>query len=402
MRYCIIGEKLKHSFSKDIHTDCGLSYVINEVKREDLEGFVKGCDYDGFNVTIPYKMDIIKYLDRVDERAKSIGAVNTVIKREGKLYGYNTDIFGMEKLLEKIGVNLKDKVVMILGSGGTCKTATALCTIKGAKKIYNLSRSGEINYKNYHQQKDVEVIINTTPVGMFPNNGEKLIELKKLPNLLGVIDCVYNPLKTALILEAESLGIACAGGLYMLVGQAFGAQEIWLNKKIPNYVIDEYYEKLLRQKRNIVLMGMPSCGKSTIGKMVAERLGREFIDTDKLIEERENKSIERIFNDDGEEYFRALEKQIIFEVSKNNSTVISVGGGAPVFEENRWALRQNACIVYIKRDLSLLVSDGRPLSKREGIDALYEKRKDVYEQFADYTVDNNGNILEAVKEIMKI
>ena len=402
MRYCIIGEKLGHSFSKDIHTDCGLNYDINEVKREELPSFIKNCPFDGFNVTIPYKTEIIKYLDEIDENAKSIGAVNTVVKRDDKLYGYNTDIFGMEKLLKKIGINLKDKVVMILGSGGTCKTATALCKIKGAKKIYNLSRSGEINYQNYHERNDVEVIINTTPVGMFPNNGEKLIELKKLPNLIGVIDCVYNPLKTALVLEAERLNMPCAGGLYMLVGQAFGAQEIWLNKEISIRVIDEYYEKLLRQKRNIVLMGMPSCGKSTIGKLVAEKLGREFIDTDKLIEEKENRSIERIFSEDGEEYFRALEKEVVREVSKKNSSIIAVGGGAPVFEENRWALRQNACIVYIKRELSYLVSDGRPLSKSEGIGALYEKRKGIYESFADYTVYNNGDILEATKEIINL
>ena len=291
---------------------------------------------------------------------------------------------------------------MILGSGGTSKTATALCKINNAKKIYHVSRTGEINYQNCYDYVDTQIIINTTPVGMYPNNGEKSIELNKFSNLLGVIDCVYNPLKTALILEAESLGIPCEGGLFMLVAQAFGAQEVWLNKKIPMSFINDFYNKLYDSKKSVVLIGMPSCGKSTIGKKVAERLGKEFIDTDKLIELKAGKSIESIFSEHGEEFFRTLEKEVIREVSKKNGVIISVGGGAPTFEENRKNLKQNGVIIYIKRDLSLLVSDGRPLSKKEGIENLYEKRKGIYESFAHFTVMNNSDLWSPVEEIIKL
>lgn len=402
MRYCLIGEKLGHSFSKEVHTYSGLEYTLNEVEKENLESFVKNNAFDGFNVTIPYKTEIIKYLDGLDETAKTIGAVNTVVKKNGTIIGYNTDIFGMEKMAEKIGLNLKDKTVLILGSGGTSKTATALCKKQGAKKVYEVSRKGEINYQNCYEIKGVEVVINTTPVGMYPNNFDKPIDLKKFPKLLGVLDCVYNPLKTALVLEAESLNVPASGGLYMLVSQAFGSQNLWLNKEISLSIIDEVYDKLYNGKRNIVLSGMPSCGKSTIGKEVAKKLNMEFVDTDLLIEERVGKKIKDIFADEGEEAFRDLETQVVLEISKSNSKVISIGGGAPLREQNRNALKQNGVIVYVKRDLSLLVSDDRPLSQKEGVKALYKKRKDIYEVFADFTVLNDKTVEEVTEEIIKL
>ncbi len=402
MRYCLIGEKLGHSFSKEVHNLSGLDYSLNEVKREDLKSFVENSSFDGFNVTIPYKTEIIQYLDVLDETARLIGSVNTVHKKDGKLFGYNTDLFGMEKMAEKIGVTLKDKVVMILGSGGTSKTATALCAKLGAKKVYLVSRSGEINYRNCYEKKDVQVVINTTPVGMFPNNLEKVISLSEFPNLEGVLDCVYNPLKTALVLEAESLNVPASGGLYMLVGQAFGSQKIWQNKEISLSLIDEAYNEVYKGKRNIVLSGMPSCGKSSIGKKVAEKLGMEFVDTDSVIEERAGRKISEIFSLHGEEYFRDLETEVIREVSKRSSTVISIGGGAPLREENRLALKQNGVVVYVKRDLSLLVTNDRPLSQREGVRALYEKRKDIYNAFADVSINNDNDIEDAVKEIIKL
>ncbi len=402
MRYCLIGEKLGHSFSKEVHTLSGLDYSLVELKEEELGAFVKSREFEGFNVTIPYKTEIIKYLDVVDESAKEIGAVNTVVNKGGKLWGYNTDIFGMEKMAERIGVSLSDKVVMILGSGGTSKTATALALNQGAKKIYLVSRSGEVNYQNCYNKVDTEVIINTTPVGMYPNNFDRVIDLAKFPSLIGVLDCIYNPLKTPLILQAESLNIPASGGLYMLVGQAFGSQKLWLKKEISLSLVDEAYETIYKGKRNIVLSGMPACGKSTIGKLVSKKLGLEFVDTDVLIEERAGKKIKDIFAEDGEGSFRDLETKIIKEVSKKSASVISIGGGAPLREENRNALKQNGVIVYLKRDLKLLVDDDRPLSQKEGVSALYEKRKAIYEEFADVVVINDGEIEEAAEEIIKL
>ncbi len=402
MRFCLIGEKLGHSFSKQVHALSNINYSLKEISKNDLQSFVENCEYTGFNVTIPYKTEIIKYLDYIDDSAKDIGAVNTVLKKEGKLYGYNTDLLGMHKMIQRVGVNLKDKVVMILGSGGTSKTAKALCYRSGVKKIYMVSRKGEINYDNYNRCSDVEIVINTTPIGMFPNNFDQPINLNHFNNLLAVFDCVYNPIKTNLILQAEELNIPCSGGLFMLVGQALGSQEIWFNKKISEEQIESVFSTIYNGKKNLVLSGMPSSGKSTIGKELATRLGMKFIDTDELIESKVGKKIKDIFRLHGEEFFRDLESQVVKEVSKLSSVVIAIGGGAPLRKENRNALKQNGVIVYIKRDISLLVTDDRPLSQKEGVNALYEKRKDIYEKFADYTVVNDKTIEQVVKEIIEL
>lgn len=402
MRYCLIGEKLPYSFSKEVHNRMGLSYSLKELNIDELKSFTSDNSYSGFNVTIPYKTEIIKYLDRLDDDAKEIGAVNTVVKKEGKLIGYNTDIFGMEKSFDKMGVSLKDKVVLILGTGGTSKTASTLCKKQGAKMVYKVSRNGEINYTNCYELVGVEVIINTTPVGTYPNNFERPVDLSKFKNLKAVFDVVYNPLKSSLVMQAEELSIPSLGGLYMLVSQAIGAECLWLEKEIASEVIDEVYLSLLKEKRNIVLEGMPSCGKSTIGKEIAKRLNRKFFDTDLLIEEKTFKKPSEIIKEKGEEYFREIESLVVKEVSKNSSSVIALGGGVPLREENRKALKQNGIIIYIKRDLSLLSINDRPISEKNGVENLYKKRKDIYREFADFTVENNGNIEIALQEIEKL
>ena len=402
MRYCLIGEKLPYSFSKEVHNRMGLSFYLKELNIDELKSFVEDNAYSGFNVTIPYKTEIIKYLDCLDGDAKEIGAVNTVVKKDGKLIGYNTDIFGMEKSFDKMGVSLKDKVVLILGTGGTSKTANTLCKKQGAKKVYKVSRNGDINYTNCYDLVDVEVIINTTPVGTYPNNFERPVDLSKFKNLKAVFDVVYNPLKSSLIMQAERLNLPCLGGLYMLVSQAIGAEWLWLDKEIASEVIDEIYLSLLKEKRNIVLEGMPSCGKSTIGKEVAKRLNKQFFDIDLLIEEKTSKKPSEIIREKGEEYFREIESLVVKEVSKNSSSVIALGGGAPLREENRKALKQNGVIVYVKRDLSLLSVNDRPLSEKDGVENLYNKRKDIYREFADFIVENNGDIEVAVREIEKL
>ena len=399
MRYCLIGERLPYSFSKVVHNLMGLDFSLNELNINELPAFVKGGEYNGFNVTIPYKTEIIKYLDGVDPLAKEIGAVNTVVNKNGKLYGYNTDIFGMELSFDKMGVSLKDKVVLILGTGGTSKTANTLCKKLGASKVYKVSRSGEINYDNCYDIDGVEVIINTTPVGTYPNNFDRAVDLEKFPNLKAVFDVVYNPIKSSLVLQAESLNIPCLGGLYMLVSQAIGAESLWLGKDIDRKVIDKIYGDILKEKQNVVLEGMPSSGKSSIGIELSKRLNKTFIDTDLLIEEKTGKKPSEIICESGESTFREIESEVVKQASKNNSCIIALGGGVPLREENRKALKQNGIIVYIKRDLALLVSDDRPISQKEGVKALYEKRKDIYENFADFIVENNGDIDSAIKEI---
>lgn len=401
MRYCLIGEKLSHSFSKEIHTVNGLAYEHVELKKSELEGFVKNNDYNGYNVTIPYKTEIIKYLDKVDESAKNIGAVNTVVKENGLNVGYNTDVFGMKKAIERLGVSLTGKTVLVLGSGGTSLTARALLQEQQAKKVYVVSRTGEINYNNCYDLADVEIIINTTPLGTFPNNDDCPIDVSRFANLKAVFDCIYNPLETVLVRNAKKLNLFASTGLYMLVAQACKAEELWQNERFNQNQLDKIYAHVKKSKENLVLEGMPSSGKSTVGKLLAKALNRQFIDTDSLIEKECGVKIEQIFNKHGEEYFRQVESDIIKKVSKLSGVVIAIGGGSPIREENRLALKQNGIVYYIKRNIENLVSDNRPLSKAKGVLEIYNERKEIYENFADYVIVNDKSPQDAVEEILK-
>ena len=400
-KFGLIGKTLKHSYSKIIHGELGnYDYDLYEIAPENLKEFVLSGKLKGYNVTIPYKKDIIPYLDEVDERALKIGAVNTVVEKDGKRYGFNTDFLGMKYMLSRAGITLKDKVVMLLGSGGTSNTANAVALSEGAKEVIKVSRTGEVNYQNCFERKDVEVIINTTPVGMFPNNYASPLSISGFPNLIGVADVIYNPNLTALTAQAKERGIKYANGLPMLVAQAKYAMELFLDKMVSDSVIEKVLSKLEKETLNIVLIGMPGSGKTTVGKALAELLGREFIDTDLEIEKRENRDIPLIFKENGEEYFRAVESVVLKEVGLMTGKVIATGGGVIKNKDNYFPLKSNGVIFWIKRDLSALPTDGRPLSKDvETLKKLFDERKDLYAFFADEIIENDTDIEKVVKEI---
>ena len=402
MKACLIGKTLKHSFSKEIHTSLGVDYDLVELAEDEVESFVKGQTYSFYNVTIPYKETVIPFLDEIDASAKAVGAVNTVKTENGKTVGYNTDVVGMEYALNQGGAKISGANCVILGTGGTAKTARATLTMMGAKKITTVSRTGEFNYENYHLLTDTEVLINTTPVGMFPNVEARPVDLTKFPNLKFVFDAVYNPLKTELCLQAEALKIPARCGLAMLVYQAVRAEEIWQGKAFPIKRTQEIIANVFAQKKNITLIGMPASGKSTVGKRLADLLNKPFVDLDLEIERKEGVSIPEIFAEKGETCFRNVEAQLITEFGSRNGIVLSTGGGAPVREENRSTLRRNSFVVWLDRSIERLTTKGRPVSQREGVQSLYEKRAPIYQAVADAKVDNNGSVEETAKEIIRL
>ncbi|MBQ1263018.1 MAG: shikimate dehydrogenase, partial [Oscillospiraceae bacterium] len=401
MNYGLIGEKLGHSFSKDVHARLfDYTYEPREIAREDFDVFMKSKDFKAINVTIPYKQMVIPYLDFVDETAKKIGAVNTIVNRDGRLYGYNTDFFGMRALILKNGIEIENKKVLILGSGGTSKTAYAVAESLGAKEIYRVSRSGRdgsITYadaENCHN--DAEIIINTTPAGMYPNIDEAAVDISKFTKLCGVVDAVYNPINTKLVCDAKKRGIKAVGGLYMLVAQAVYAAEHFMNTSIESSRIDEIYKEILSQKRNIVLIGMPGSGKSTIGKILADSLNMSFVDTDEVIVRNEGKAIPEIFSELGEEKFRDMESAAVLEVAGLQHTVIATGGGAVLREKNVQLLSQNGRIYFIDRELSSIVATSdRPLSSnREALEKRYNERYDIYLKSCDVHLKIGDNASE--------
>ncbi|MBR1535228.1 MAG: shikimate dehydrogenase [Ruminococcus sp.] len=396
MDYGLIGERLPHSFSKEIHEKIAdYKYSLKELKPDEVQSFILSKNFKAINVTIPYKQTVIPFLDEIAPEAQAIGAVNTVVNRGGVLYGYNTDFGGMRALIERTEVDLKYKKALILGTGGTSRTAKAVCERLGAKEILRVSRSGKegsITYEDaYASHSDADVIINTTPCGMYPNIFDCPIDLDRFPHLSGVIDAVYNPLNTALVLKARALGLNAAGGLYMLTAQAVLAAEHFMDKELDAVKLtNEIYDDIYFSKRNIVLSGMPGSGKSTVGKIVADQLGREFIDTDALIVERAGE-ITKIFAEHGEAYFRNLETEVIKELAPLNGKVISLGGGAVLRNENVEVLRHNGEIFFIDRALeSLIPTDDRPLADDKAkITALYDARIDRYMATADYIIDGD-------------
>lgn len=399
MEYGCIGEKLSHSFSKIIHNEiCDYDYELYEIKKDELKTLLTERKFKAINVTIPYKQDVIPYLDSIDEFALKIGAVNTIVNKNGKLLGYNTDFSGMCCLIENSKIDLKNKKVLILGSGGTSKTAFAVASYLGAKEIYKVSRKStesSISYDDaYKLHNDAHIIINTTPVGMYPKIGESAIDISDFNKLEGVVDAVYNPLRTALVTLALKRGIKAVGGLYMLVAQAVFAAELFTDKAIDNGEIDRIYKKILLSKENIVLTGMPGCGKTTIGKALAKELNKEFIDIDDEIVKETGKPITEIFAEGGEELFRNIETQVIKRFSALQNCVISTGGGAILKEINIDFLKENGRIFYIDRPLEFLVTtDDRPLSSnREMLKKRFEERKDIYEATADFKLRAGNDI----------
>ena len=355
--------------------------------------------FKGLNVTIPYKRTVLPLCDEVDPRAAAIGAVNTVVNRAGRLIGYNTDIDGLKYLAQRAGVDLAGKKAVILGSGGTSRTARAAAEELGAAEIVVISRKGEDNYENLSRHADAQVLINTTPVGMYPSCGLSPVSLDALPRLTGVLDVVYNPLRTALLQEAEGRGLPCSCGLPMLVAQARRSAELFTGAEIPDCRLEEVLAGLTAQVRNIVLIGMPGCGKSAVGRALARRLGKEFLDLDQLIAERAGKPIPEIFAREGEEAFRALESEIVREAGARTGCVLSTGGGVVTRRENYAPLHQNGVIVHLTRDLSLLPTNGRPVSQSRDLGELWAEREPLYAAFADLTADNAGTVEETAERI---
>lgn len=406
MEYGLIGERLGHSFSKIVHAElAGYNYELKEIEKENLDAFMKNADFKAINVTIPYKQDVIKYLYKIDAIAEKIGAVNTVVNKNGKLYGYNTDFLGLKALIEFAEIEIKGKKVLILGSGGTSKTAMAVLEVLGAKEIYRVSRSGGNGLVTYNEAEekhlDADVIINTTPCGMYPNIGESAIDINKFTKLSGVVDVIYNPICSQLVTSAKAKRIKAIGGLYMLVAQAVFAVEKFIDKKINITEIERIYNKILNEKRNLVLIGMPACGKSTIGKALAQILGKEFIDSDEEIVKATGISIPQIFETQGEVGFRKIESEIIAELSKKQSLVIATGGGAVLNKRNVELLKENGTLIFIDRPLEQLTATyDRPLSQnREMLEKRYNERYDIYCASADIKVLADGIIEENTKRV---
>lgn len=397
----LIGEKLGHSYSPAIHAQLtDYEYKLYELTPSQLPEFVKNGAWDGMNVTIPYKKTVLPLCDELSDRARRIGSVNTLVRRaDGSIYGDNTDAYGFEALVRRSGIAVKGKKVLVLGSGGASVAIIAVLEDLGAGSITVISRGGEDNYDNISRHADADVIVNTTPVGMYPKTGVAAVELSRFPNCSGVLDVIYNPARTELMLQAERLGIPCAGGLYMLVAQAKRSSELFCGAEYEDSVIDRITAKLQNQMRNIVVIGMPGSGKSTVAAALGARLDRPVYEADAIIAEKAGMSIPEIFAKEGEEGFRRLETQTLTELGKLSGAVISTGGGCVTRGENYPLLHQNGNIVCLERDIDKLPKDGRPISQRSDLRELYQKRQPMYKSFADMTVDNNGALEDTLRRI---
>ncbi len=398
----LVGRKLGHSHSPAIHAMLGCrGYKLYEVEPEELGGFLRRPDLGAVNVTIPYKRDVFDHVDLVDSAAMEIGAVNTIVNRNGELTGFNTDIDGLKYALRRGGIDLCGKKTVILGSGGTSRTATAAAKSLGARETVIISRSGENNYGNLEKNADADILINTTPVGMSPNCPASPVDLRAFPRLLGVMDVVYNPIRTGLIMQAEELGIPHAGGLAMLVAQAKAAEELFFHKEIDDSKIEEITSALTRNVTNVVLIGMPGCGKTTVGKFLARMSGRELVDIDKLVTSRTGTRPGDLITERGEAEFRRLETELLREVMACTGKIVTTGGGCVTVPENYPILHQSGRIYRVDRQLDMLATRGRPLSAGgiEGLRALFETRDPLYARFADVTVKNDGTLQDAADKI---
>ncbi|MBQ9544750.1 MAG: hypothetical protein IJV00_06465 [Clostridia bacterium] len=392
MKYGLIGEKLPHSYSKLIHESIGsYEYELKELAPDEVAPFMERADFEGINVTIPYKRAVIPFLDQIDEKAKKIGAVNTVVKRDGKLFGFNTDHFGLTCLINSVAGDVGGKTALILGTGGTSLTARAVLEDLGAAGLV-VSRTpgpGQIGYEEAVRTDGVKLIVNTTPVGMFPHPDETPTDLSGFGELEAVIDAIYNPLRTKFVCEAIQRGIAARGGLLMLVAQAVKAAELFTGKTYPDGIIEEVYKKTVFEKENIVLSGMPGSGKSTVGRILAERLGKEFLDTDELITKKTGRTPARIITEDGEKFFREIEAKTVAEAANSSGKVIATGGGAILNEESVKALKRNGRIFFLDRALKdLIPTSDRPLSSDENkLKKIYSERIDVYLSTCDHRIE---------------
>lgn len=408
MEYGLIGEHLPHSFSKEIHEHLAdYTYDLHELTPDALDGFMREKAFKAINVTIPYKRDVMAYLDEISPSAKEIGAVNTIVNRGGRLSGYNTDMLGMQALISRIGLDLTGKTVLILGTGGTSHTAQYVAKHLGAGKVVTVSRSGRGGSVTYEDAPrlypDAAVILNTTPAGMFPNVDAQAIDLSLFPALEGVADVVYNPLRTQLVQQAHALGLPAEGGLYMLVGQAVAAVEIFLDRKLDPDALDKVFQAVFADKESIVLTGMPGSGKTTVGKLLAEQLGRRFYDSDDEITSRTGRTPNEIIRADGEAAFRDVERDVIAALSLEPGCVIATGGGAILREENIRHLRANGRIFFLDRKPEdILPTDERPLSSdRAALKKRYDERYPIYTATADSMLPVTGSPEDVAAAIRK-
>lgn len=391
MKCGLLGRTLGHSYSPQIHAMLGdYAYTLFEKEPEEVADFLKNGDFAGINVTIPYKQAVIPYLDDLSDAARRIGAVNTILRRpDGSLWGHNTDYYGFSSMVQRTGLALEGKKVLVLGSGGASRTVVCVLEELGANPVV-ISRTGEDNYQNLSRHADAAAIVNTTPVGMYPNTGISPVELDGFSHLEGVLDLIYNPARTQLLLDAERRGIPTQNGLWMLVAQAKEAAEVFTGAPIAHSAIARIHHALSRQMQNLVLIGMPGCGKSTIGPLLAQATGRSFVDADETIAALAGKNIPEIFAQDGEDAFRRLETQVLADLGKRSGLVIATGGGCVTRADNYPLLHQNGILLRLERELSLLPTDGRPVSQSRSLSRLYEVRDPLYRAFADITIDNNG------------
>lgn len=401
MQCGLLGEHLSHSFSPQIHAQLGTyPYRLYEVQPEGLGNFLNNTPFTGINVTIPYKKAVIPYCKQLTPTAALLGAVNTIIRQsDGSLLGHNTDYAGFRSMVEHSGLDVGMKKVLVLGSGGASATVVAVLKELNANPVV-ISRTGENNYSNLNKHTDAAVIVNTTPVGMYPNNGLAPIDIDLFPALEGILDLIYNPHRTALLMQAEKRNLVTENGLWMLVAQAKESAEYFTGSAIDDRIIQKIHTSLKKQTENIVLIGMPGCGKSTVGSLLANKLQRTFVDADTEIEKEAGMSIPEIFARGGEQSFRKIESTVLERLGKKSGLVIATGGGCVTIPENYPHLHQNGIMIYLNRSIDTLPTDGRPLSNKNNLEILYTVRKPLYEQFLDVSVTNSGSIDDTVDHIL--
>ena len=404
LEYGLLGEKLGHSFSPAIHKKlAGYDYRLVEKKPEELADFLTHGTFKGLNVTIPYKKAVIPFCQTLTDQARRIGSVNTIVRqKDGTLLGHNTDYDGFAYMLRSAGAQIRGKKALILGTGGVSPTVKTVLEDLGAGEIVFISRSGPDNYENLERHADAQILVNATPVGMYPNTEVSPVDLNRLPNLEGVFDLIYNPARTRLLLQAEERGLCRANGLGMLVAQAKAAAERFLDTAIPDGRVEEITAQMERETRNLLLIGMPGCGKTTVGASLAKILSRPLKDADAELEQAVGRKITEILPTDGEASFRSLESETLLDLGKQSGLVIATGGGCVTIPNNYEKLHRNGTIVWLKRDLDLLPTDGRPLSQTGHLQEMYQKRAPLYVRFADFSVENSGDPQETAEEIIRI